>query len=239
MADFNITDRYAQQIENVTINEGLDSLFPLLSRIPKSSGDVLQTVDLLGYPEAKLQGEPNEVLEVDEDSYETLTIQGFGFGVELRNAGNLTAGGIQNALITVRNTLWQTLEAHLIWGRVHSSMAKSHIRGAVIKRNTADKFTQSGKDILFVEENDFAPVVDGITKIETQSFKHYNTEGINEFDKILINPEKGILLGDLTPQFKITQDLRSNIVVVYGTISVAGGFFNDGAIKVYEKQGGN
>lgn len=233
MADFNITDRYSQQIEAVQGNEGLDSLFPLLSRIPKSSGDVLQMVDLQGFPLAKVQGEADMTLEVDEQTYKTLTIQGFGFGIELRNAGNLTAGGVQNALETVRNTLYETIEAHLLWGRVHSSIAKSEIRGAVLKKNSADKFSQSGNDILFVQENDFAPVVDGITKIETLAFKHFNTEGENEFTQILVNPYKGILLGDLTPQFKITQDLRSNTVVVFGTVSVAGGFFTDGAIKTY------
>lgn len=238
MADFNITDRYSQQIETVQGNEGLDDLFPLLSRIPKSSGDVLQISDLQGYPVAKMQGEPDMVLEIDEQSYKTLTIQGFGFGVELRNAGNLTAGGIQNALQTVKNTLYETLEAHLLWGGVHSSFKESEIQGAVLKKGSADKFSQSGNDILYVQDNDFAPVVDGITKIETQAFKHYNTEGENEFTQILVNPYKGILLGDLTPQFKITQDLRSNIVVVFGTISVAGGFFTDGAIKTYS-QGGN
>ena len=238
MADFNITDRYAQQIKNVTLTEGLGNLFPLLSRIPKVGADLLQSVDLLQFPEAKEQGQPNDTLEVDEESYTILTPRGFGFGITLSDAGNLTADGVQVALQTVRDTLYQTIEAHLIWGRVHSSIAKSSIRGAVTKRNSADKFSQSGDDILFVQENDFTPVVDGVTKIETLSFKHYNTEGMNEFKQILINPYKGILVGDLTPQFKVTKDVRSNHVQIYGTVYVCGGFLKDGAIKVWEVQGG-
>lgn len=238
MAGFNITDRYAQQIKNVTITEGLGDLFPLLSRIPKSGADLLQTVDLLQFPEAKEQGQPNDTLEVDEESYNILTPRGFGFGIMLSDAGNLNADGIQSALTTVRDTIYQTLEAHLIWGRVHSSIARSSIRGAVTRRNTADKFSQSGDDLLLVQENDFQPVVSGINKFELLSFKHYNNEGINTFDKILINPYKGILVGDLTPEFKITKDVRSNHVEVYGTVSVAGGFLKDGAVKVWEKQGG-
>lgn len=233
MADFNVTDRYEQQIKNVTGNEGLDSLFPLLSRIPKSDADVLQMVDIQGFPEAKLQGLPNSVLEVDESTYKTITKQGFSFGLQLRNAGNLTKSGMENALVTVRNAIYQTIEAHLIWGRVHSSMAKSPIRGAVMKKSSSDKFTQSGDDVLFVQANDFTPVDKGITKIETQTFKHYNTEGDNEFDHIIINPYKGILVGDLTPQYKITMDLQSNAVVIYGTVAVAGGFFTDGVIKTF------
>lgn len=238
MADFNITDRYAQQIKNVTIAEGLGDLFPLLSRIPKSGADLLQTVDLLEFPEAKEQGQPNDTADIDEESYNILTPRGFGFGISLSDAGNLNADGVQTALQTVRDTIYQTIESHLIWGRVHSSIAKSSIRGAVTKRNTANLFSQSGDDILFVQENDFQPVVSGITKIETLSFKHYNTEGMNEFEKILINPYKGILVGDLTPEFKITKDVRSNHVEVYGTVSVAGGFLKDGAIKVWEVKGG-
>lgn len=233
MADFNITDRYAQQIKNVLGNEGLGDEFPLLSRIPKSSADILQIADLQGLPIAKMQGQPNMTQEVDENTYKILTPQGFGFGIELNDAGNLTADGVQSAIKTVRDTLYQTIEAHLIWGRVHSSIVKSPIRGAVMKKNTELKFSQSGDDVLFVLENDFTPVVNGITKIETLSFKYYNTEGENEFEKILINPYKGILVGDLTPEFKITKNVRGNDVVVFGTVSVCGGFFTDGCIRVY------
>ena len=68
MADFNITDRYAQQIKNVTSTEGLGDLFPLLSRIPKVGADLLQSVDLTGFPEAKEQGQTGSVLDVTEPS---------------------------------------------------------------------------------------------------------------------------------------------------------------------------
>ena len=238
MADFNITDRYAQQIKNVTNVGGLGDTFPLLSRIPKVGADLLQTVSLTGYPEAKEQGKNNSVLDLKEDSYKTLVPRGFGFGINLLDAGNLTNNGIQNALQTVRDTLYQTIEAHLIWGGVHSSMVDSSITGAIKQKVTADKFSQSGDDIIFVKENDFAPVVNGVTKIETLSFKQYNTEVGNTFDKVLINPYKGILVGDLTPQFEVTKDVRHNKVQVYGTITACGGFLKDGAIKVYEVTGG-
>lgn len=234
MADFNITDRYAQQIKNVTSTEGLGDLFPLLSRIPKVGADLLQSVDLTGFPEAKEQGQTGSVLDVNETSYKILTPRGFGFGINLSDSGNLTADGVQSALQTVRDTLYQTIESHLIWGGVHSSIATSSIIGAVKQKASADKFSQSGDDILFVKENDFTPVVDGVTKVETLSFKHYNDGSGNTFDKILINPYKGILAGDLTPQFKVTKDVRYNKVQVYGTILVCGGFLKDGAIKVWK-----
>lgn len=234
MADFNITDRYAQQIKNVTSTEGLGDLFPLLSRIPKVGADLLQSVDLTGFPEAKEQGQTGSVLDVNETSYKILTPRGFGFGINLSDSGNLTADGVQSALQTVRDTLYQTIETHLIWGGVHSSIATSSIIGAVKHKASSDKFSQSGDDILFVKENDFTPVVDGVTKIETLSFKHYNDGSGNTFDKILINPYKGILTGDLTPQFKVTKDVRHNKVQVYGTITVCGGFLKDGAIKVWK-----
>ena len=238
MAEFNITDRYVQQIENVTKVEGLGNLFPLLSRIPKIGADLLQAVELTGFPEAKELGGTNSTLEIKEDSYKTLTPQGFGFGINLSDAGHLTADGVQNALNTVLYTLYQTIESHLIWGGVHSSIATSSIVGAVKQKASADKFSQSGDDILFVKENDFTPVVDGVTKIETLSFKHYNDGVGNIFAKVLVNPYKGILVGDLVPEFKVTKDIRRNKVQVYGTITACGGFFQDGAIKVYETVGG-
>lgn len=238
MADFNITDRYAQQIKNVTSTEGLGDLFPLLSRIPKVGADLLQSVDLTGFPEAKEQGQTGSVLDVAETSYKILTPRGFGFGINLSDSGNLTADGVQSALQTVRDTLYQTIESHLIWGGVHSSIASSSIVGAVKQKASANKFSQSGDDILFVKENDFTGVVDGVTKIETLSFKHYNTEEGNTFEKVLINPYKGVLAGDLTPQFKVTKDVRYNKVQVYGTVLVCGGFLKDGAIKVFEVVGG-
>ena len=238
MAEFNITDRYAQQIKNVTNVEGLGNLFPLLSRIPKVGADLLQSVSLTSFPEAKEQGQTGSVLDVNETSYKILTPRGFGFGINLSDSGNLTADGVQSALNTVRDTLYQTIESHLIWGGVHSSIATSSIVGAVKQKASADKFSQSGDDVLFVKENDFTPVVNGVTKIETLSFKHYNTEVGNTFDKVLINPYKGVLAGDLVPEFKVTKDVRHNKVQVYGTVLACGGFFADGAIKVYETVGG-
>ncbi len=234
MADFNITDRYAQQIKNVTSTEGLGDLFPLLSRIPKVGADLLQSVDLTGFPEAKEQGQTGSVLDVNETSYKILTPRGFGFGINLSDSGNLTADGVQSALQTVRDTLYQTIESHLIWGGVHSSIATSSIIGAVKQKASADKFSQSGDDVLFVKENDFTPVVNGVTKIETLSFKHYNNGSDNTFDKVLINPYKGVLAGDLVPEFNVTKDVRHNKVQIYGTITVCGGFLKDGAIKVWK-----
>lgn len=234
MAEFNITDRYAQQIENVTDVEGLGDLFPLLSRIPKVGADLLQSVNLTGFPEAKEQGQTGSVLDINETSYKILTPRGFGFGINLSDSGNLTADGVQSALNTVRDTLYQTIESHLIWGGVHSSIASSSIVGAVKQKASADKFSQSGDDVLFVKENDFTPVVNGVTKIETLSFKHYNDGRDNTFDKVLINPYKGILAGDLVPEFNVTKDVRHNKVQVYGTITVCGGFLKDGAIKVWK-----
>lgn len=234
MAEFNITDRYAQQIENVTNTEGLSDLFPLLSRIPKVGADLLQSVNLTGFPEAKEQGQTGSVLNVNETSYKILTPRGFGFGINLSDSGNLTADGVQSALNTVLYTLYQTIESHLIWGGVHSSIASSSIVGAVKQKASADKFSQSGDDVLFVKENDFTPVVNGVTKIETLSFKHYNNGSDNTFDKVLINPYKGVLAGDLVPEFNVTKDVRHNKVQVYGTITVCGGFLKDGAIKVWK-----
>ena len=234
MAEFNITDRYAQQIKNVTNVEGLGNMFPILSRIPKVGADLLQSVNLTGFPEAKEQGQTGSVLDVNETSYKILTPRGFGFGINLSDSGNLTADGVQSTLNTVRDTLYQTIESHLIWGGVHSSIASSSIVGAVKQKASADKFSQSGDDILRVKENDFTPVVNGVTKIETLSFKHYNNGRDNTFNKVLINPYKGVLAGDLIPQFKVTKDVRHNKVQVYGTILVCGGFLNDGAIKVWK-----
>lgn len=234
MAEFNITDRYAQQIKNVTNVEGLGDMFPLLSRIPKVGADLLQSVNLTGFPEAKEQGQTGSVLDVNETSYKILTPRGFGFGINLSDSGNLTADGVQSALNTVRDTLYQTIESHLIWGGVHSSITSSSIVGAVKQKASADKFSQSGDDVLLVKENDFTPVVNGVTKIETLSFKHYNDGVDNTFDKVLINPYKGILAGDLVPEFNVTKDVRHNKVQVYGTITVCGGFLNDGAIKVWK-----
>ena len=234
MAEFNITDRYAQQIENVTNGGEIGDKFPLLSRIPKVGADLLQQVNLAGFPLAKEQGEAGSVLTAGETTYKILTPRGFGFGINLSDSGNLTADGVQSALNTVLYTLYQTIESHLIWGGVHSSIASSSIVGAVKQKASADKFSQSGDDVLFVKENDFTPVVNGVTKIETLSFKHYNNGSGNTFDKVLINPYKGVLAGDLVPEFKVTKDVRHNKVQVYGTITVCGGFLKDGAIKVWK-----
>ena len=238
MAEINITDRYAQQIENVINGGEIGDKFPLLSRIPKVGADLLQSVNLTGIPEAKEQGQTGSVLSVNEETYKILTPRGFGFGINLSDSGNLTADGVQSALNTVLYTLYQTIESHLIWGGVHSSIASSSIVGAVKQKASADKFSQSGDDVLFVKENDFTPVVDGITKVETLSFKYFNTEPTRTYDKILINPYKGILAGDLTPQFEVKKDVRRNNVQVYGTITVCGGFLERGAVKTWETVGG-
>lgn len=237
MSDFNITDRYVQQIKNVNnvINVGgLGDSFPLLSRIPKVGADLLQSVNLTDFPEAKEQGQTGGVLDIAETSYKILTPRGFGFGINLADAGNLTADGIQDALQTVRDALYQTIESHLIWGGTHNTLTNSSIVGAIKKNESADKFSQSGDDILFVKENDFTPVVNGVTKIETVSFKRYNNVPGKIYDKILINPYKGILAGDLVPEFKVTKDVRYNKVQVYGTVLVCGGFLKDGAIKTWK-----
>ena len=238
MAEFNITDRYVQQIENVINGGEIGDKFPLLSRIPKVGADLLQSVNLTGFPEAKEQGQTGSVLSVNEETYKILTPRGFGFGINLSDSGNLTADGVQSALNTVLYTLYQTIESHLIWGGVHSSIASSSIVGAVKQKASADKFSQSGDDVLFVKENDFTPVVDGITKVETLSFKYFNTEPTRTYDKILINPYKGILAGDLTPQFEVKKDVRRNNVQVYGTITDCGGFLERGAVKTWETVGG-
>lgn len=234
MADFNITDRYAQQIENVINGGNIGDSFPLLSRIPKVGADLLQQVNLAGFPLAKEQGQSGSVITVGESTYKIFTPRGFGFGINLADAGNLTADGIQNAMESVRDVLYQTIESHLIWGGTHSSITTSSIIGAIKHKSASSDFSQSGDDILFVKENDFTPVVDGITKVETLSFKYFNTEPTRTYDKILINPYKGILAGDLTPQFEVKKDVRRNNVQVYGTITVCGGFLKRGAVKTWE-----
>lgn len=234
MAEFNITDRYAQQIENVINGGNIGESFPLLSRIPKVGADLLQSVNLGGFPLAKEQGQSGSVLSVGETTYKILTPRGFGFGINLADAGNLTANGVQSALNAVRDTLYQTIESHLIWGGVHSSISSSSIVGAIKHKGSASDFSQSGDDILLVKENDFTPAVDGVKKVETLSFKYFNNGSGNTFDKVLINPYKGILAGDLVPEFNVTKDIQSNNVQVYGTICVCGGFLKRGAVKVWE-----
>ncbi|MFK5173283.1 hypothetical protein ACI3QN_12280, partial [Propionibacterium freudenreichii] len=105
MAEFNITDRYVQQIENVINGGDIGDSFPLLSRIPKVGADLLQSVNLTGFPEAKEQGQTDSVLNVNEETYKILTPRGFGFGINLSDSGNLTADGVQSALNTVLYTL--------------------------------------------------------------------------------------------------------------------------------------
>lgn len=238
MAEFNITDRYAQQIKNVINGGNIGDTFPLLSRIPKVGADLLQQVNLGGFPLAKEQGQSGSVIAVGETTYKIFTPRGFGFGINLADAGNLTADGIQNAMESVRDVLYQTIESHLIWGGTHSSIVNSSIIGAIKHKSSSSDFSQSGDDVLFVKENDFKPVVDGVTKVETISFKYFNTEPSRTYDKILINPYKGILAGDLTPQFNVTKDVQFNNVQVYGTITVCGGFLERGAIKVWETVAG-
>lgn len=238
MAEFNITDRYAQQIKNVINGGNIGDTFPLLSRIPKVGADLLQQVNLGGFPLAKEQGQSGSVIAVGETTYKIFTPRGFGFGINLADAGNLTADGIQNAMESVRDVLYQTIESHLIWGGTHSSIVNSSIIGAIKHKSGSSDFSQSGDDVLFVKENDFKPVVDGVTKVETISFKYFNTEPSRTYDKVLINPYKGILAGDLTPQFNVTKDVQFNNVQVYGTITVCGGFLERGAIKVWETVAG-
>ena len=238
MAEFNITDRYAQQIENVINGGNIGDSFPLLSRIPKVGADLLQSVNLGGFPLAKEQGQSGSALTTGETTYKIYTPRGFGFGINLTDAGNLTADGIQKAMESVRDTLYQTIEIHLIWGGVHTSIVNSSIVGAIKHKGSASDFSQSGDDILLVKENDFTPVVDGVTKVETLAFKYFNNGAGNTFDKVLINPYKGILAGDLTPQFEVKKDVRYNNVQVYGTITVCGGFFERGAVKTWDTVGG-
>ena len=105
-------------------------------------------------------------------------------------------------------------------------------------KSSSGDFSQSGDDVLLVKENDFTPVVDGVTKVETLSFKYFNTESSRTYDKVLINPYKGILAGDLKPQFEVKKDVRRNNVQVYGTITVCGGFLERGAVKTWDTVGG-
>lgn len=232
MADFNITDRYQDTIVSIQESEGLDN-FPLLSRVQTLDADILQEYHVLGGQDADPNSENNAI--VTSANIKNLTIpRGFHYSLEFDDAGQLAQSTLTEAIKEVRNTILYTLEGHLIWGGVANSLAfDSHILGAMKDGLESSKYSQGVNDIIFTVNNDFTTRT--LPRFETSSFKVFKgTAGGNE---VAINPTHCLLIGEKEPNIVVKKDVRKNKVKIYGSLSVAGGFFRKGAVKIIDNGG--
>ena len=227
---FNVTDNYTAQIKAVL--EGVNnSEFPLLDRVSVVSGNVSELLQVTGLETGVMSGSSGtKILEKDIVSK---VPQGILFDMEIEGTNRVTADVIQSAVKRIQYVLMRTLEAHLLFGQTNvKGFENSPVRGALFYAATHE-YSQGTEDVMFVKENDFTPIQAGMEKVESSYYNNLFGEiaGAATAKGFVINPNRALLVGNITPEIAVYKDLRSNRVKVVGSVQVAGGFDSSSAIK--------
>ena len=150
-----------------------------------------------------------QVVDKQAVNFETEVINGgLTSEVTFDDAGDITVQAIQQAVQHVTRDLYKQVEKGLV------DKAKA-ITG---------KYVQGINDIILTKDNDFVALA--IPVFEVDYF-----EESEDFKSLVINPDTALLIGSLTPEIVIKKDVRKNKVKVFGTLSVAGGWFGNGVVK--------
>lgn len=131
--------------------------------------------------------------------------------VTFDDAGDVTPQALQLAVELIAKDIYTQIETKLFEG------AKA----------LAGDYTQGLNDVMIVQDNDFVPL--SIPSFETGLIPKGDT-----LKKIAINPNTALIVGDLTPEFVITKNVRKNEIKVYGTVTAIAGWYGTKVAKVVE-----
>lgn len=150
-----------------------------------------------------------QVVDKQAVNFETEVINGgLTSEVTFDDAGDITVQAIQQAVQHVTRDLYKQVEKSLV------DKAKTF----------TGKYVQGVNDIMLTKDNDFVALAIPVFEVD------YFAES-DDFKSIVINPDTALLIGSLTPEIVIKKDVRKNKVKVFGTLSVAGGWFGNGVVK--------
>lgn len=150
-----------------------------------------------------------QVVDKQAVNFETEVINGgLTSEVTFDDAGDITVQAIQQAVQHVTRDLYKQVEKDLI------NKAKAI---------TGD-YVQGINDIMLTKDNDFVALAIPVFEVD------YFAES-DDFKSLVINPDTALLIGSLTPEIVIKKDVRKNKVKVFGTLSIAGGWFGNGVVK--------
>lgn len=150
-----------------------------------------------------------QVVDKQAVNFETEVINGgLTSEVTFDDAGDITVQAIQQAVQHVTRDLYKQVEKDLI---------------DKAKAITGD-YVQGINDIMLTKDNDFVALAIPVFEVD------YFAES-DDFKSLVINPDTALLIGSLTPEIVIKKDVRKNKVKVFGTLSVAGGWFGNGVVK--------
>ena len=150
-----------------------------------------------------------QVVDKQAVNFETEVINGgLTSEVTFDDAGDITVQAIQQAVQHVTRDLYKQVEKDLV---------------DKAKAITGD-YVQGINDIMLTKDNDFVALAIPVFEVD------YFAES-DDFKSLVINPDTALLIGSLTPEIVIKKDVRKNKVKVFGTLSVAGGWFGTGVVK--------
>ena len=150
-----------------------------------------------------------QVVDKQAVNFETEVINGgLTSEVTFDDAGDITVQAIQQAVQHVTRDLYKQVEKSLV---------------DKAKAITGD-YVQGINDIMLTKDNDFVALAIPVFEVD------YFAES-DDFKSLVINPDTALLIGSLTPEIVIKKDVRKNKVKVFGTLSVAGGWFGNGVVK--------
>ena len=227
---FNVTDSYENKIKAIVGGENLNE-FPLLSKVKIYNGNLSELIQITGNEQAVFNGSSGSIAKGKD--VVSVVPQGLVFDLELEDSNRVSADGINSAINRVAYVLLRSVESHLVFGQTSvSGYENSPIRGALFY-GKSDKYNQGLSDVMFIKNNDFAPVQKEVTKLETAYFKT-GAAGISDIVKgVVINPNFAQLVGNLTPQINVYKDLSSNRIKVIGSVQVSGGFDDSSCVKYF------
>ena len=190
--------------------------FNITDRYQETITSVIKGEDFNAFPLlARVKVQDANVLQsfqvVDKQvvNFETEVINGgLTSEVTFDDAGDITVQAIQQAVQHVTRDLYKQVEKDLI------NKAKAI---------TGD-YVQGINDIMLTKDNDFVALAIPVFEVD------YFAES-DDFKSLVINPDTALLIGSLTPEIVIKKDVRKNKVKVFGTLSVAGGWFGNGVVK--------
>ena len=190
--------------------------FNITDRYQETIASVIKGEDFNAFPllaRVKVQDanvlQSFQVVEKQAVNFKTEVINGgLTSEVTFDDAGDITVQAIQQAVQHVTRDLYKQVEKDLV---------------DKAKAITGD-YVQGINDIMLTKDNDFVALA--IPVFEVDYFA-----STDKFDSLVINPDTALLIGSLTPEIVIKKDVRKNKVKVFGTLSVAGGWFGTGVVK--------
>lgn len=125
--------------------------------------------------------------------------------VVFHNNGDITQGAINVAVNHIVRNLYKQLEKDMIDGALAHS-TKPYVQGF--------------NDILLTDNNDYIPM--SVPKYQVDYFTGKT---------ITVNPDAGVLFGEITPYIVVSMDMQHNKVKVYGAMRCLGAWYSDNVTK--------